>query len=375
MPLAALESYDIDSRTGFVPPADPLTQLPSYFDAWNELAPLVGSLMRNRRLRERLRTLPLLDTTRLASARERELALTLLCVYANAFVWGGPEPDLRLPAPVAVPLCRLADALGRPPIVHYASMQLHNWRRIEAERAPSADNVAMIVQFLGGVDETWFFVAGLDVELQGAPLVVHAHGAVLAAARADHAALTRHLASIAAGMPAVNAALERQREWVDPHIFFHRVRPYVAGWPAPGVVYEGVSEAPRMAIGGSAGQSALIQSLDAALGIAHPGEQTGSYLKLLRAYMPPGHRRFVEDCERESRVRAEADAAGVAELRDAYNAAIEGIGRFRSLHMALAHDYISKPAGGDPDPKGTGGTSFTGFLRDARRETSASRVG
>ncbi len=374
MPLSALEDYNIDPRTGFVPAQDPLTQLPSYFDAWNELRPLVGPLIRNRRIRSRIAAMPFLDYTKLANQRERELALVLLCVYANAYVWGGPEPALRIPASLAVPLCGLADQMGRPPIVHYAGIQLFNWYRIEPNKPATTDNIELIVQFLGGVDETWFFVAALDIEWLGAPLVAHSHQAVLAAAKDDQHALTQHLSAIANGMPAVNAALDRQREWVDPHIFYHRVRPFVAGWPAPGIVYEGVSETPRMAIGASAGQSALIQSFDAALGIAHPNESTGNYLKLLRAHMPPGHRRFVEDCERESKVRTLAETTGNAELRDAYNAALEGISRFRSLHMALAHDYITKPAGGDLEQKGTGGTSFNDFLKSARRDTVSSKV-
>lgn len=209
-----------------------------YFRSSRRELPIVGALIRNRRFRERIRALPQLDTTRLVNRREQELALVYLTVFANRYVWGGPEPDTHIPAALAVPFCALADELGRPPIVHYASMQLYNWRRIDPSLPVCADNVEMIVQFLGGVDEAWLFVAALDVELLGAPLLVGAYNAVLHAERGDHVALTADLADIAAGMPAVNAALDRQREWVDPHAFFHRVRPFAAGWPAPGAIYE-----------------------------------------------------------------------------------------------------------------------------------------
>jgi indoleamine 2,3-dioxygenase len=140
------------------------------------------------------------------------------------------------------------------------------------------------------------------------------------------------------------------------------------------VVYQGVSAQPRQLIGGSAGQSAVMQSLDAVLGVEHDRPQTGAYLRLLRGYMPPAHRRFVDDCERLSRVRRFVAQAGDAVLRDAYNAALEGITQFRTLHVRLAHDYIAKPSGLNPDTKGTGGTSFVEFLRDTRRETIDSRV-
>lgn len=367
--LAPLADYDIDPDTGFMPRWEPLERFEPGFEPWDALAPQVGHLIRNRRIRERLAAMPVLDAARLASRAERERAITLLCVYANAFVWGGAEPARSLPAPVAVPLCALCDRMGRQPIVHYAGMQLYNWRRIDRTRPLSADNAELLVQFLGGVDETWFYVANFDLELRAAPALVAAHAAVAAATREDDDGLAARLADIAGCLPALHAALERQREWTDPHVFFHRVRPYVQGWPAPGVVYEGVSTQPRALIGGSAGQSSVIQSLDAVLGVQHDRPGTDAYLRLLRGYMPPAHRRFVDDCERLSRVRDRVARAGDGALRDAYNAAIDGITRFRTLHMRLAHDYIAKPSGMDPDTKGTGGTSFVEFLRDTRRET------
>lgn len=373
--LGPLDSYEVDQRAGFMPAWEPLERLEPYFAPWDELAPLVGHLIRNRRLRERLRRLPVLEAARLPDRAAQERALTLLCVYANAHVWGGATPDLNLPAAVAVPLCALCQTLDRQPIVHYAGMQLYNWRRIDRTQPLSADNAELLVQFLGGVDETWFYVANFDLELLAAPVLVSAHAAVAAAASTDEPALTLQLEAIARRLPYINAALNRQREWTDPHVFFHRVRPFVAGWPAPGVVYEGVSATPRQFIGGSAGQSSVIQSLDAVLGVQHASPKTGEYLHLLRRYMPPAHRRFVDDCERLSTVRSFVAKAGNGALRDAYNAALEGVTQFRTLHVRLAHDYIAKPSGLNPDTKGTGGTSFVDFLRDTRRETIDSRVG
>lgn len=372
--LDPLHSYDMDPRTGFMPTWEPLERLGAGFEPWDELAPQVGHWVRNRRIREHVRSMPLLDWRLLQGRAERERALTLLCVFANAYVWGGGEPALRLPATVAVPLCGLCDAMGRQPIVHYAGMQLYNWRRIDKSLPLSSDNAELLVQFLGGVDETWFYVANFDLELIAAPLLVAAHGAVAAAAREDLGDLMQRLGTIADGMPALHAALDRQREWTDPHVFFHRVRPYVMGWPAPGVVYEGVSDQPRVLIGGSAGQSSVIQSLDAVLGIDHARPQTGTYLRLLRGYMPPAHRRFVDDCERLSQVRTFVTRSGDAALRDAYNAAVDGVTQFRTLHVRLAHDYIAKPSGLNADTKGTGGTSFVDFLRDTRRETIDAQI-
>lgn len=67
----------------------------------------------------------------------------------------------------------------------------------------------------------------------------------------------------------------------DPYIFYWKVRPYLAGWQnedrlPDGLIYEGVdgndelgNPIHRKYIGGSAGQSALIQALDTVLQIEH----------------------------------------------------------------------------------------------------------
>jgi indoleamine 2,3-dioxygenase len=174
-------------------------------------------------------------------------------------------------------------------------------------------------------------------------------------------------------MGPVHTALARMREWCDPHVFFHRVRPYLAGWPPPGAIYEGVSESPRIHVGGSAGQSSLIQALDAILGVDHTASPAGAYLIDMRHYMPVGHRRFVTEVERLSRVRSRA-MGGSAVLKSAYNAAVEQVDTFRRRHIGLAHDYIVKPSGMAVDEKGTGGTDFVDFLRNARNETARSKV-
>ncbi|MGE4249683.1 MAG: hypothetical protein AB7F09_09835 [Parvibaculaceae bacterium] len=373
MSLAELAAYKIDEATGFVPRDEPLRRLPAAFDAWEEIVPDISGLIRTGALRGRLAALPRLDIADLADEPSRERAMLLLTVFANGWVWGGSAPDLRIPPQIAVPLCALAGQLDRPPLVHYASMLLRNWRKLDPGLPVSADNARMQVQFLGGVDEDWFFMASLGVEIAGAPLLRAVHEVVERAQALDDNGLAVALDGVAADMDPVHRALTRMREWCDPHVFFHRVRPYLAGWPAPGAVYEGVSDTPRIHVGGSAGQSSLIQALDAALGIDHGASSAGVYLRDMRRYMPVGHRRFVTDLERLSGVRARA-MAGTPALRTAYNAAVEEVDTFRRRHIGLAHDYIVKPSGLDVDEKGTGGTDFVDFLRNARNETARSRI-
>lgn len=372
-PGISLARYAIDPVTGFVPAAAPLRVLPGDFAALDAIAPDVPVLIRTRRLRDALLRLPTLDARDLASPAERERAMLLLCHFANGWVYGGAEPHLRIPATVAVPLCALSETLGRPPIAHYATMTLTNWRLIDPAAPLSVDNARTEVQFLGGVDEDWFFIASMGVELAGAPLLAVVIEAERAARDGSDAELTSALEAFIAGMPAVHQALDRVREWCDPHTYYVRVRPYVSSWPNPGVVYEGVSDTPRKYLGGSAAQSALLQSFDALLGVVHPDAPAGAYLRAVRGYMPPAHRAFVEEIERRSQVRARAEH-GSAALASAYNAALAQLERFREAHMQLALDYIIRPSGAAADATGTGGTALRTFLAGAHATTTQAKL-
>ena len=369
----SLERYAVDPNHGFLPGVPPLRRLPAAFSPWEAIVPDLSALIRSRRLRPTLECLPLLDAEALQTTAERERGMLLLSHFANAWVWGGTEPHLRIPATVSVPLCALSEALGRPPIAHYASMTLNNWQLLDPAEPLSIDNARTQVRFLGGVDEDWFFIASMGVELAGAPLLPVVAAADVASREGSDEDITRELETFVAGMDAVLHALHRIREWCDPSTYYLRVRPYVTGWPAPGVVYDGVSEEPKKYLGGSAAQSSLLQVFDALLGVAHPDAPAGKYLRAVRDYMPPPHRAFVEDIERSSRVRDRA-VAGPAPLQDTYNASLAKMVQFRDAHMQLAHDYIIRPSGAESRHEGTGGTELKTFLRGAQGTTTAAKL-
>ncbi len=370
-PLQPLAHYGIDAARGFVPADDPHLALPAAYAAWDEIGTSLPPRLRSHKLRDAIRAMPELEFGPEHPALAQERALMLLTMMVNAWVWSGPAPEFRIPSNLARPACAVAKRLGRPPIVHFAGMNLYNWRRIDPALPASMDNATLLAYFSGGVDEDWFFIVTMGVELAGAPALGCVADAVAAAERGDSATMTRNLEAVAATMLAVQRALARMREWCDPHVFYHRIRPWVSGWPAPGAVYEGVSETPVVYAGGSAGQSALIQSLDALLGIEHTA--ASGYLKMIRAYMPIGHRQFVEDVERLSKVRALCIASGGAAAQ-AYDAAVSEVDKFRRMHMGLAMDYINTPSGKASGALGTGGTDFTDFLRDARMTTVRAKI-
>ena len=99
---------------------------------------------------------------------------------------------------------------------------------------------------------------------------------------------------------------------------------------------------PQKFRGETGAQSSIIPSLDAALKIVHADDPLRRYLREMLDYMPPQHRAFIRAVESGPCVRDYVLRCGAAhpELTDAYNAAIDGVERFRSTHLEFARRYI-----------------------------------
>jgi indoleamine 2,3-dioxygenase len=324
--------------------------------------------------RARLTALPCADTTQLQDGLEVERAMLLLSTFVNAYVFADADPALRIPRALAVPLWQITERLGRKPIIHHAANALHNWRRLDATRGITLDNLAILQPFLGSSDESWFVLVTVAVEASGAASLPQLVRAQTAAAAGDAPMLSDALGHIAYTIKQMSGNLLRMYEKCDPHIFFTRIRPFLASWPAPGVVYEGVSETPMVFAGGSAGQSSLVQALDAALSVRHTDPRSSPFLMEMRHYMPPPHRRFVEALEAGPDVAAFVQAQGQPELTEAYNTCIDLLTQFRKQHMEIAVRYITKQAPSNEEAKGTGGTSLAQFLGATRQQTRERRV-
>jgi indoleamine 2,3-dioxygenase len=193
------------------------------------------------------------------------------------------------------------------------------------------------------------------------------------------------LSQVESSLRAMHATLRRMPEWCDPFIYYHRVRPYIHGWKnhpdlPEGVIYEGVEAyggLPQQFRGETGAQSSIVPALDAMLGVAHKEDMLSTYLKEMRAYMPPAHRAFIEALERRGSVRPFAQRAGRRALTSAYNACVEALENIRSLHFEYAATYIFQQAQTDaknPHAVGTGGTPFMDYLKKHRDETGENRL-
>ncbi len=373
---------DISSQRGFLPAEDPLVSLPGAFKAWEEAAGNLPKLLVGDRLRNLLAALPAFDAAALNGPRQLERAMVILSYLGHAYVWGQAPPATRLPARIAVPWYRVARRLGRPPVLSYVSYALNNWRRLDPRGPVALGNIALLQNFLGGIDEEWFILVHVDIEKRAAPAIAALPAAVQAAAQRDAAALEQALETVAAALREVCRTLERMPENCDPYIYFNRVRPYIHGWkdhPAlpEGLVYQGVSAyhgRPQRFRGETGAQSAIVPSLDAALGIRHQKDPLRTYLMEMRDYMPPAHRAFIAELENGPPVRGFVlrRRQDRPSLREGYNDCVRLVQHFRATHLKYAARYVheqSQKSAANPTRVGTGGTPFMKYLQKHRQET------
>jgi indoleamine 2,3-dioxygenase len=382
---ASIPAPSLDSERGFLPLQDPLTRLPQAFDAWESAAMGLPKLFASDHCRRTLEDLPPFPFDAIANDRERERAMVLLSYLGHGYVWGGSQPAKVLPQRLAVPWHAVATVLERPPVLSYTSYALHNFVRFDAARDIECGNIALIQNFLGGIDEEWFILIHIDIERKAAPGVAVLHDCLDAGEAGDAERVEALLSEVRASIVSMYAVLKRMPESCDPYIYYHRVRPYIHGWKnhpdlPEGLMYEGVDEyggRPQQFRGETGAQSAIIPSLDAFLGIHHKQDQLRTYLMEMRTYMPPEHRQFIESLELRGSVRPFVQRCSRPRLTEVYNACIEGVGLFRSLHLEYASRYIFRQAQTDdknPHAVGTGGTPFMPYLTKHRDETEQHRL-
>lgn len=109
------------AKHGFLPRPDPLDRLPAELAAWDALGAELPQLLASGRVRTYLQTLPELDASRLCDEGVRRRFMMILFFLGHAYVWGEEETVTSIPARLAGPWCALARALGRPPVLSYAS--------------------------------------------------------------------------------------------------------------------------------------------------------------------------------------------------------------------------------------------------------------
>ncbi|KAJ5106067.1 hypothetical protein NUU61_003414 [Penicillium alfredii] len=416
-PVPSPAVYGVSSDHGFLSPEPPLEVLPDpYYAKWEAIIENLQALLLSKRLRSMVDRLPVLSTTHLHTDAEWRRAYVVLVFMLHGYVWGGDRPVERIPPQLTVPLFGVCERLEVPPVATYAGVCLWNYKPIfPNEPADDLDNLACLQTFTGSLDEQWFYLVSVAIEARGGPSIPLVLQAITAARAGDNYTVTECLQQLAEILDEINALLQRMYENCDPYVFYHRIRPYLAGSKnmadaglPKGLLYDDGRGDPeyRQYGGGSNAQSSLIQFFDIALGVEH--RPTGvtrnqgsppdanpksrhSFIHEMRAYMPGPHRRFLEHVDSVANIRAFVQARqNDAALRLAYDACLAMLRALRDKHIQIVSRYIivqSRARRGSqsqasvptnlataapPDSKklrGTGGTALIPFLKQARDET------
>jgi indoleamine 2,3-dioxygenase len=317
--------------------------------------------------------------------REIKLAMVQLSFISHAYIWGAQTPSEVLPEVLAKPWSKVANILGRPPILSYASYCLDNWYRLNPKADISLENVGLLTNFLGGVDEDWFVTIHVCIE-DAAREAISAANAI---SKLNEKNLLKdfldHLKSITLSLKKVNSIFSRMPEKCDPYIYYHRVRPFIFGTKdnpdlKKGLIYENqYNNKPQFFRGETGAQSSIMPFLDGALGIYHKEDHLRHYLNEMRDYMPPNHRKSIEVVEKRSKAKILINES--KKLTSEYNKCLEEIRVFRAQHLEFAATYIHKqsqitnPFGrGGSTITGTGGTPFMKYLKKHRDETQKQKI-
>lgn len=379
-PVTNLAQFCVSPERGFLPTPDPLRRLPVYYDPWEEIAHDLPKHLAAGTLREVLVKMSVLDTKHLGTdIRNYQRAMLLLSYFGHGEVYGGKVAQDFISKGTAIPWRRVACCLGRPPVLSYASYALSNWRRIDAAGPIALGNIALLQNFLGGLDEEWFILVHVDIEAKAGAALSAIWEAQQAMAKDDPEKLSDALYQIVSTLRGINKIFARMPEGCDPYIYYHRVRPYIHGWknnPAlpNGVLYEGVSRKRMFYHGETGAQSSVIPALNRFYGIRFTKDELTEYEDELVQYMPPPHRVFLQVIERGPSLRSFAlKYTGYGpRIRELYNEGVYEIAKFLKQHLDYAGSYIhkqSQTSPANPSAVGTGGTPFMRYLKKHHDET------
>ncbi|GAA95248.1 uncharacterized protein L969DRAFT_21923 [Mixia osmundae IAM 14324] len=419
----ASADFDVDVRSGFLPPQEPIQRLLGELEDW-ELALDAREGMRYggaafsieaaEAWRTGIRSMPVLSVTNLSTLPLLRRAHVVLSFLGHAYIHSTFPSGNVVPASIAVPWVEVSERLDMPPILTYADTVLWNWRFKDPSRGWQADNFEISQTFTGSKDEEHFFLTSLLCELRGVPalrLMSHCLDEAWLGDAVAKTRITRNLDDLVTIVESISQTIIDVRTDCAPHAFYFEIRPWFVGglWTYEGVQsHLGLREV-REYGGPSAGQSSLIHSLDVFLGVDHsarpepviqrlnaasrppPADKESTFMHRMAFYMPQHHRQFLSHLQSHPRSVRELALADMidpasADLRKSYDRVVQSLKGLRSAHMNIVTLYIITQSRALPPPgskllpppvvakaeqelKGTGGTELVRFLKMCRDRT------
>ena len=278
----------------------------------------------------------------------------------------------KVPPSLSVPYLKVCRYLELPPVATYSAVCLWNFKPIfNNEPIGTLDNLSTLATFTGSTDESWFYLVSVAIEARGAAIVPLMLDAIVAARADDSRTVTECLRIFAERLDELGSLLQRMYDNCDPHVFYHRIRPFLAGGKnmadaglPNGILFDdGTGTQPyRQLGGGSNAQSSLIQFFDIVLGIehrptgekprpryaSHETEPEGqappsrhNFIHEMRSYMPGPHRRFLEHVTSVANIRQYVESRRWdGSLANAYDTCLAMLRALRDKHIQMVSRYI-----------------------------------
>ena len=350
------------------------TLLSNEFDDVEYIAKNLPKILANNQIESEVLNLETEKNISNLSIDELERAMLLYSYIGHGYIWGGTSIEKVIPKNISKTWYKISQKLDRPPILSYASYALNNWKLQDVNKPFDLENIRILQNFLGGMDEDWFIMIHIAIEHEAKEILNNLKTYYLDKNK-DQSYLENALVSI----KKINQIMNRMPEKCDPFIYYNRVRPYIFGWknnPATpnGVIYEDVEEYggnPQLFRGETGAQSSIVPALDALLGVTHSNDPLKEYLDEMRLYMPKEHRNLLNDLDQWSennRSNSITEDSSVV-LSDEI---IKEVHAFRNKHLEYARIYIHEQSLSNQNNSnvvGTGGTPFMKYLDKHLQET------
>ena len=350
------------------------TLLSNEFDDVEHIAKNLPKILANNQIEDEVLNLEAEKDISNLSIDELERAMLLYSYIGHGYIWGGTSIEKVIPKNISKTWYKISQKLDRPPILSYASYALNNWKLQDVNKPFDLENIRILQNFLGGMDEDWFIMIHIAIEHEAKEILNNLKTYYLDQ-NEDQSYLENALVSI----KKINQIMNRMPEKCDPFIYYNRVRPYIFGWknnPATpnGVIYEDVEEYggnPQLFRGETGAQSSIVPALDALLGVTHSNDPLKEYLDEMRLYMPKEHRNLLNDLDQWSennRSNSITEDSSVV-LSDEI---IKEVHAFRNKHLEYARIYIHEQSLSNQNNSnvvGTGGTPFMKYLDKHLQET------
>ena len=398
------QDFHVDQRTGFVPPQMPLRRLPVEWEIWEAI--LDGAKLGKLKAAEQILLLDsrqrvideekarvwrssvdkvrkqissirtsLIDPCQMPNLSienlkgcERQLrrAHHVLAFIVQFYTHTIPSTEpIIVPRSLTVPLLRVSIELQHAPFITYYDHALNNWSHKgphEDDALPTTDNLQAQTTFTGTQEENEFHMTDIRIELEGAKAVESmrlAMDEIMGSDDPDVGRIAEYLNQAADAIEQMKYFLMSTKKLVRPETFYNDIRPWLTGtdddiwgrkWTWEGSEdIEGSAEMLTKTSAPTAGQSPLVPTLDAYLGLEED-ESKRAFLDRVRVYMASSHGVFLQHLRSNGRpvhffVQKMSRELGVeSPVATAYNAAVKAMRGFRDAHLIIVALYVIVPA-------------------------------